>query len=254
MSVIDPGKGILQISASANIRLVIVAPYIKSHALRKVISAKPDTVSGFTCITRWRPEDIASGVCDIEIYDDLAQCGGKLRVHPHLHAKIYSNEREHLVGSANLTGQALGWRAPGNFELLTLLPHDFPGIIDWQNLLLETSIPVTKEMRDSLLQEVNELKERESFASLPEVELPGEQTQQIWVPACTVPDRLWAIYRGQLGVESLPTSAYEAAKSDLDVFVPPKGLEESSFNAYVAPYAQTDANLSGDRQAWYPEG
>ena len=86
----------------ATSRVVIAAPYIISPTIRRLLDAIPDTVSECTCITRWLPEDIASGVCDLEILDDLAQArGGRLLVHPHLHAKYYSNGAQSLVGESD---------------------------------------------------------------------------------------------------------------------------------------------------------
>src|SRR4051812_45286200 len=100
----EPGDGLLTLVQRATTRIVIAAPYIKSHALRRLISAFPLSVTDFVCVTRWRPEDIAAGVCDLEILDDvLAVNGGMLLVHPHLHAKYYSAGDQCLVGSANVT-------------------------------------------------------------------------------------------------------------------------------------------------------
>ena len=55
------------------------APYIKSATIRRLLKTIPDTVSECVCITRWLPEDIVSGVCDLEIFDDVTQAkGGRL--------------------------------------------------------------------------------------------------------------------------------------------------------------------------------
>ena len=218
MPVVDPGEGVLELVRSSIDRVIIAAPYIKSHTLRSLISVIPDSVSEFVCITRWLPEDIATGVCDIEIFDDVTKHnGGELRVHPHLHAKFYSNNNQSLVGSANLTGRGLGWHTPANVELLVALPGDFQGLQAWEATLLASSVTATKDLRDQILAEAARIKK--PIHHLPEVE-ESEESNTLWVPTCTVPDRLWSIYRGQ-GADSIVTSAYDAAQSDLAALFPP---------------------------------
>ena len=233
MSVVDLGESVLGLIRSAEARVTVVAPYIKAHALRSLIDVVPKIVTEFICVTRWLPEDIASGVCDIEIFDEIAKHpGGELRVHPHLHAKFYSNAKRCLVGSANLTGCGLGWRTPANVELLVELDHNFPGLPGWESKLLESSIVATVELRDQIHAEAQRLKELLPPRLSPEME-DSDDPYRLWVPTCTVPDRLWEIYQGH-GAESFVTSAYEAAQNDLLVLSLPRGLNQQLFKAYVA--------------------
>ncbi len=231
MPVVDPGKGLIDLVQSSNNRIVIAAPYIKSHTLRSLIAHIPDSITEFICITRWLPEDIASGVCDIEIFEDITNLkSGELRVHPHLHAKFYSNSNQCLVGSANLTGRGLGWHIPANVELLVELSGNFPGLSDWEAALLESSVTATKELRDQILAEADRM--QKPIYHSPEVE-GSEESNTIWVPTCTVPDRLWEVYQGS-GADSIVTSAYDAAQSDLAALSPPHGLDQALFEAYVS--------------------
>ncbi len=232
MSVIDPGVGVWEIVRSAKYRIFIVAPFIKSHTLKKLICEKPEGVSELICVTRWLPEDIASGVCDIEIFDQLAECEGVLYVNPNLHAKIYSNESQFLVGSANLTDRALGFYSPSNVELLVALSADFPGLEEWINTLLESSVRATKELRDRISLSANKLKSSHSFYFPHEVEETNGQSIGVWIPTCTTPDKLWLIYQGH-GEESTVTSAYEAAIQDLAVLTPPQELDEALFRVFI---------------------
>ena len=232
MPVVDPGKGVIDLVRSANDRLVIAAPYIKSHSLRSLMKHIPESVTELVCMTRWLPQDIASRVCDIEIYEDITKFkGGELRVHPHLHAKFYSNTNQCLVGSANLTDRGLGWYTPANVELLVELPSNFSGLPGWEVALLNSSVTATTELRDQILAESERLPKPDHH-HLPEVEV-SEKPDAIWVPICTVPDRLWKIYRG-VGADSIVTSAYDAAHSDLAALSPPHGLDQALFEAYVS--------------------
>jgi phosphatidylserine/phosphatidylglycerophosphate/cardiolipin synthase-like enzyme len=235
MSVVHPGDGLLELVRSATTRIVVAAPYIKSRTLRRLISVLPNSVTTFICVTRWLPEDIASGVCDLEIFDDvLSMKGGVLLVYPHLHAKYYAAGARCLVGSANLTGRGLGWNTPPNIELLVALPADFAGLPEWEAALLESSVVATLELRAQLRKEADRLKAAASFRSPPEVEeTDTEEVPALWVPMSPVPERLWLVYQGR-GADRMVSSAYEAAQHDLAALRPPDGLTQELFEAYIA--------------------
>lgn len=236
MTVLFPGNAVLELIQNATRRVVIAAPYIKSATIRRLLKVTPDTVSECTCITRWLPEDIASGVCDLEIFDDITQiAGGRLFVHPHLHAKYYSNGHKTLVGSANLTSRGLGWHTPSNVELLVALPAGFPGLADWESALLDSAVEATAQLREQIRMQAEQLKQTRPMYCPPEVEAETgeEEAGMLWVPRCPTPERLWEVYRGR-GVGTMVRSAFEAAQDDILALSPPRGLTENLFTAYVA--------------------
>ena len=229
-----PGDSIISLMRSASDDVLIAAPYIKSNTLCRIIEVLPDKVSQFRCVTRWLPEDIASGACDIKIYDDvLDKMGGTLLIHPYLHAKYYRTANRCLVGSANLTSRGLGWAIRSNIELLVELPTESPGISQWENNLLTSSIPATIELRDQLLKQVELLNQNSEIPNVPEVENLEETSTNPWTPNCPAPGRLWEVYRGN-GTDNMVSSAREAARKDLETLAPPHGLSEDLFNAYIA--------------------
>jgi hypothetical protein len=235
MPVVLPGDSVLELVQGATTRLVVAAPYIKSPALRRLISALPDSVTSFLCVTRWLPEDIASGVCDLEIFEDMSSVqGGVLLVHPHLHAKYYAIEGRCLVGSANVTGRGLGWHSPPNVELLVSLPGDFDGVREWEATLIGSTVRATVGFRDQLRKEAERLKAESPVSRPPEVEATdAAEFFAPWVPACPVPERLWLVYQGR-GADTMVSSAYESAQRDLEALRPPHGLAQPLFEACVA--------------------
>ena len=235
MSVVSPCDIVLDIIRSAHGEVTIVAPYIKSKSLRNLLTELPSTINVLTCVSRWLPQDIASGVCDIDIYEDILAHSGKLLVHPHLHAKYYRAGNRCLVGSANLTNRGLGWTTPANLELLVELPLDFSGLLEWEEALLDSAIPVTEELRDQVSQEAEHLKMDDKIFRMPEVDTGTEKDTAAshWVPTCSAPDRLWNVYKGG-GIDTMPSSSWEAAQYDLAALAPPHGLSEQLFDAYIA--------------------
>ena len=98
------GNKLSEILMNATRDVVIVAPYIKNYALQRLVSNMSEKLTSVTCVTRWLPEDIASGVCDLDIFSTLnGTQGGRLLVQSNLHGKYYRGDDRCLIGSANLT-------------------------------------------------------------------------------------------------------------------------------------------------------
>ncbi len=234
MSMMMPGETVVNLMRSASDDVLIAAPYIKSHALRRIIEILPNRVSQFRCVTRWLPKDIASGVCDIEIYDDVSNLtSGTLLVHPYLHAKYYRTANRCLIGSANVTGSGLGWSARPNFELLFELPADSPGMSEWENSLLSSSIEVTEELRDRLRKQADSLKEDNLVPDISGFESSEEIRMSPWIPSCPAPERLWEVYQGPEPVYNMISSTLETAQDDLEILALPGGLSRGYFNSYI---------------------
>lgn len=60
------GDRVLNAIRTASRDLLLVAPYIKSSSLERAIDSIPSESISLTCITRWLPGDIATGVCDLD--------------------------------------------------------------------------------------------------------------------------------------------------------------------------------------------
>ena len=73
----------------------------------------------FQIITRWRAKEIAAGVSDLDVLQVAHdRPNTELALLDDLHAKLYLADEQCLVGSANLTGSALGWSNRSNIEIL----------------------------------------------------------------------------------------------------------------------------------------
>lgn len=109
---------------SGALNVVIVAPYIKSDALSRILDVlRPE--ASVSCITRWTPHDLAVGASDAECRNLVMDFGGSFQLHPSLHAKYYRIDDAVLIGSANLTSSALGWAPNPNLEILCSAGDDF---------------------------------------------------------------------------------------------------------------------------------
>lgn len=232
------GRQLLDLISSANDTVVLVAPFIKADSLRQVLEAISKPGVRVDCVTRWHPEDIVDCVCDIEIFDLLSEhANTHLWRHPYLHAKYFRGDQTCLVGSANLTGRALGWRLPSNLELLVELDARLPLLQNWETSLMANSVRVTSELRDQIAKEADQLAaQRPQRVSL-DVEGDDDPNPQ-WMPLCPSPEKLFRIYTGELNKGRMVSSAFELAQRDLKILGPPMGYSEAQFVRHVADRIQ----------------
>lgn len=143
----------------------MVSPFIKEGVLRKLFQALPITPE-VTVVTRWIPEEVARGVCDLEIFNLVKQRPKtRLFLHPCLHAKYYRFDSRCLVGSANLTDKALGWVPVPNIELLLEMSSEEHGLHGFEERLLFQSIKATENIRDSIALAVAEIQKQSKITT-----------------------------------------------------------------------------------------
>jgi len=157
--------------------------------------------------------------------------GATFLIHPHLHAKFFAADAVCLVGSANLSQTALGWRTPSNVELLVELSSSEHGLDDWWDELLVQSIEATSNMRDAIGDEAARLRSLGSPIPRPEADQEGVEDETIWLPECPRWTGLWEVYSGD--EEQLPTNALDSARSDLAALGLPPGLNQIEFEKAI---------------------
>jgi len=229
---------LLKIASSAKKSVVLVAPFVKVEILRSIMEVITNQEIRVDCVTRWHPEDIVDGVCDLEIFDLFAeQANAQLWKHPFLHAKYYRGDDSCLIGSANLTGRALGWRLPSNFELLVELERNYPGLQAWEASLMSKSIPITSDLRDRLALEAERLAAQRPKVLSIDVECDDDPNYK-WMPLCPTPENLFKVYSGILGEGQMVSSAFDLAQRDLRILGPPKSYSEEDFSRYISLHLQ----------------
>jgi len=220
----DLGDALLQLAKDAEEELLLVAPFVKTGALGRVLDAwsRKGTVS---LVTRWRLEEIAAGVSDLGVYPMIRSFGGRMALHPTLHAKYYATGDRALMGSANLTLAALGWREDGNLELL--MPAFGGRLRGFERDLDRNCIVVDDEMFESFNAAL------EVFPSPPVVDWEDTRPPSFvqWRPLLRHPEDLYVAYGSR--AEGLSTSSKEAAALDLAALRPPLGLSREQFDMWV---------------------
>jgi hypothetical protein len=223
--------------SSTQAKLLLVAPFIKAPVLARLLDRTMLHVD-VCVVTRWRPQEIKAGVSDIEIWDLLKERPRTaLMLRQDLHAKYYRGDDQCLVGSANLTGTALGLSRAGNLELLLPVAPNHVGLEGFEQRLLAGAVAVDDRIVDltraavDVLPKLLVVDEDQAPGTLEGIlgEVLGPET---WVPTLRQPEDLFMAYSGDQ--ETLSGASQRAAASDLAVLRIPFALDEPTFNVCVA--------------------
>lgn len=225
------GDVLLDSVAKSQRRVLLVAPFIKSHVMRRLLSSM-NAAAALDVYTRWRPEEVASGVSDLDVLDVVkGRPNSSLWLCNRLHAKYYRCDDLVLVGSANLTGKGLGWAQNHNLEFLLSSAWTSTAFGEFERELMSLAVPATQELR-----KIVEL----AAASLPRPALPaadltigGDEsvTPSVWLPVTRHPESLYQAYCGRLA--DLSTAAAEQTVVDLARVPTAAGLTAEAFHAAV---------------------
>lgn len=240
-----PGDSLEHLLRNTRSKLLIVSPFIKVNALKRLLGIVSDDVK-VTCVTRWRLDEIIAGVSDLEIWDLLrAQSNAALLLRMNLHAKYYRGDDNCLIGSANITNTALGWSVAPNLELLIPSTENkdfenqlFAGTVDVTEALYyqyklavdnypKTSYPINPSIQPDILEYGTQTSNPTGqFLAIHPVPL------ETWMPKTRFPESVYSAYIGQ--EEYISTATKESVTADLAVLSIPDGLNEKTFNLFVA--------------------
>lgn len=245
-----PGEHLLERLRAARTNVLLVAPFIKADVLRRLLGETADSVR-VTIVTRWIPAEIAAGVSDLEVFDVVTERGNAvLLLNPLLHAKLYRMDHVYSFGSANLTGKALGWRAPANLELLHSAPELTSELRVFEEALVRSSMAANARYREEICRQAQHLIE----LGLTATDLAAAETDDLppaWLPHCPTPEWLWEVYSDPAAARRrMVESAFETAKDDLKSLRMGPGLSEVQlYRSVIAALNQMPLIQSIDARA-----
>ena len=223
------GDDILVLVGSAECDVLIVAPFVKAEPLSRLLEAVSSDVDK-TVVTRWRCADVLAGVSDLAVFDIAAQHNTRLLLCDDLHAKLYAADDNCLVGSANVTGVALGWRSPANVELMVPIPRGDPHVVAFEQNLLRESKAATKEQYDLLLELIRGMEDAGRKVEFLDGEPNVTVLPRSWVPKARNPEDLYRAYSGE---EDTSFGLFRAIKEEVDELSVVGSLSRPAFYAWV---------------------
>lgn len=225
MDAVSPGDRVRGLISGARNSVEVIAPFIKVGALSTILEAVPTTVP-VRCVTRWLPQEVASGISDVEALDLLEQRGNaRLSLVDNLHAKLYIADSDCLAGSANVTHSGFGDSPDSNIEVLIATTVEDQGVAATLADIDRHERPATRELADQLRAVVDYLGQATHTARL----------RTIWFPLSRKPEPAFRRYQ-ELYSTSLPddlTTAERLVVDDIASMNLAPGLAEREFHAAV---------------------
>ena len=225
------GKEIISLLANARHSVLIVAPFIRSDALCRILDVIPCGVET-VIVTRWRPADLIAGASDLGVFDLAESKAVPLYLRNDLHAKLFASDDKCLVGSANVTRTALGWKSHANLELLTPVDRMVTSIIAFEEELFAGAVRATVFQRNHLLVLLEQI--RRIPTKLPVTNVDDTANGLLsanWVPRSRNPEDLFSVYTGN---RDISRSVLRTMKQELKQIGSAPGLNEETFRAWVA--------------------
>lgn len=207
------GEHLCDAVARGEREILLIAPFVKVKVVERLLAVAREGVRG-RIYTRWRPEEVAAGVTDLEVLDAVsARPAWCLYLCSELHAKYYRIDDLLIIGSANLTQRALAWRVPSNIELLVESSHDIPS---WfEDRVHSISVMATPDIQRSIREAASALSARlpSSIVSLQFEEQEGVRGFATWIPLTRNPSDIFLAQRR--GFDRLTQASSERVARDL---------------------------------------
>jgi hypothetical protein len=208
--------------------ILVLVPFVKLAALQQLHWVHSGQVK-FKVICRWRPEDLLSGVSDLQVFHYLKNCGCQLFINSDIHLKLYVFESHTAFNtSGNLTLRGLGYSESANIEvgnMVSLSLHDWTKIYQIINS--------SRQVDDALYQRLKDFVEqnpRTSSLQVPADLIPQPKVYTISaLPATESPKWLSNFYFDQNPGRSTSEEVRRAAH-DLATFEIPQGLTQKDFD------------------------
>lgn len=226
------GDRVTTLLANAKKEVLIVAPFMRTIPLRRLLDVI-NSESRVRIVCRWRISDLVVGASDLGILDAAQEHNAELYMRDDLHAKLFAADDSCLVGSANVTATALGWRDPANLELLTPVSRLTPEVVDFEAHLFEGAVSVSKEHESQLAALLDGLAEKDALAlSVSELSTFGSSfLAPNWLPQTMNPEELYAVYGGN--TRSISKASLKVMRQELVALGVPVGLSETQFRSWV---------------------
>lgn len=246
---------------SADDTVLLIAPFMKKSIIEILLKNLKNEAT-LMVYTRWRLDEILSGVSDIEIWELIRdKQNATLKLCPNLHAKYYRFDDKIVLGSANLTARALMKNSGANLELLQSSKRNDESH-SFEMALSGNSITVNNELFEQVKRIVGQQEGIELPSAVNEIGISYDEDDlsneveidlNKWLPKSRNPENLYAYYSGDF--DSLTTEQTIHAKKDLCHFPVQDGLKKHEFNQTISlfllqmPVVQKiDGFLSKDRR------
>jgi hypothetical protein len=241
------GNKLLATAKGTSSQAILVSPFITRNAFNKLLENIPHGVE-IRCFTRWRVEELAAGISDIEIWNTVRNRKNcKLFLINNLHSKYYRFDSNVFVGSANLTFPGLSWARFSNVETLTIDEKVTDNHLQYETFLHNNAMVATEEIYARMVINVKSyILDSADYLSFTDEYLPefiaenvsDVSINAIWMPVTRSPDALYLAYKALK--ENLSKEVYEGCLIDLAHFEAPLYLDKNKFKNMIGSRLETE--------------
>lgn len=213
--------------ATAEDRVILIAPFIKRDVLERCLDAVSEGVDVHV-YTRWDAAEVAAGVSDPDIISlDRVD---EVRLLPTLHAKAYIADDQALIGSANLTQRALGITPSANVEVLIPVSANAPEVAALVHEVTTTAKLTNANYAEAVREQAQSQTSRTGL----------DQAPQSFYPTCRDATRVVALYHGN----TTPHPGDIDAEADLLRLNLPPGLQDHEIRELIAQRLRNHPDLT----------
>jgi hypothetical protein len=192
-----------EIIRSGDELILLVVPFVKLDALKRMLRMSSNG-RRLKVIVRWKEDDLACGVSDIEVYPFLRDQEVSLYRNPRIHLKLYVFESNTAFNtSGNLTLSGLGYGESGNVEIGNLVRLSNS---DWRRIyqLLNESTQIDDGIYERLKREITSSTGVKRFTKEDLFEIPRKQFTIQNLPASDSPEEFIDFYLSRGTVDNNP--------------------------------------------------
>jgi PLD-like domain len=212
--------------------VLLIVPFVKLDALKKLQKAQANK-QALKLVCRWDPEDLISGVSDLEVFTYLNENGCELYLNGNIHLKLYVFASNIAFStSGNLTLRGLGYSADSNVEVGNMVSL---GLEDWEKIyqIIAASRQVDHEMYGRFRNYVESRPDLGALKAIPNLLGEPKTFTRSSLPAVETPSKLQEYYFHPTSASRTPEEI-RCLTHDLIMFGIPSGLDEPQFEEQLS--------------------
>ncbi len=207
----------------------IFAPYIRKEVLALLLDGAVEGKKN-TIVTSWKPQDVALGISDIDVYPFCAQNGITLLVNNRIHLKFFVKDdfQACIISSFNISSKGLALAPNFNYELGVLINDlDIDAKI-YFDVIIEESDAVTQSYYNQAKEQAEALVLEKQMPEAFRIERDPSDAAFLLtaLPMSDDVETLFEIYHGNTHYEH---ETLRSAVHDLRLYKIPESCSEDEF-------------------------
>lgn len=220
------------IGSSENFTLFV--PYIQARFLSELLESYKGNPTQ-TIVTSWKPQDIALGISDIEVFPYCRDNGITLLVNNRIHLKAYAinNYDSCIITSSNISGKGLAIDQNYNYEMGVIVNELEIEDKIYFDQIIEASVKVKQEYYDQAKNQIESIELKKEMIESFEFRFE-DKTKYFLLTALPMSEdvkTLYSVYQGDYG--DFSEEVIRSAEHDIRLYGIPRKKSKSEFERFL---------------------